>query len=86
MKHQDDADGNGTAPEPTLPLTGSTPPAESEPVQEAVPDERTKAVVLAYAFTFGEVTYLPDATVELPIPVARQLVQTGRARWAMKEE
>ncbi len=42
-------------------------------------------VVFAYRMTLEGVTYAPDATAELPAPVAREMVRTGRARLAEKK-
>lgn len=46
----------------------------------------TRAVTFAYTMTVDGVEYAPDSTNELPARVARALVQSGRARWAAKEE
>lgn len=47
---------------------------------------RTKAVTLAYTLVLNGKDHAPDTTLELPVGTARELVQTGRARWATTKE
>ena len=62
--------------------------AAEEVVEAPAPAEEveTYAVTMAYNISVKGKEYAPDETAELPIPVARDLVQAGRARWAEKEE